>query len=74
MTGDNDARGTVLLATAAEPDHWLKRCWRYLTADASTDIAAWQATLLGRRKLTRPAEVMKMRQPVRPNTRATWYR
>jgi hypothetical protein len=34
----------------------------------------WQSTLLSRRKLTHPSEVMKMREPVRPTTRATWYR
>jgi hypothetical protein len=29
---------------------------------------------LSRRKFTSPAEVTKMRQPVPPSTRATWFR
>ena len=73
MAGEKETHETAVVRSAAG-GHWLKRWWRYLKSDASTDIAAWQLTLLGRRKFTHPAEVMKMRQPVRPNTRATWYR
>jgi len=53
---------------------WLKGCSTYLRAPGNDHISAWQSTLLSRRKFTHPGEVTKMRQPVRPATRATWYR
>jgi hypothetical protein len=53
---------------------WLKGCATYLRAAGNDHISAWQSTLLSRRKFTHPDEVAKMRQPVRPNPRATSYR
>ena len=73
MTGDRETHA-IPVTRRARAHHWLGRWWRYLKADASSDIAAWQLTLLGRRKFTHPAEVVKMRQPVRANPRATWFR
>lgn len=52
----------------------LRRAWAWLRDPGNEQIVGWQSTLLSRRKLTHPSEVMKMREPVRPTTRATWYR
>ena len=52
----------------------LARWWGYFQGFAGREISAWQVSLLSRRKFTSPAEVTKMRQPVTPSTRATWYR
>lgn len=69
-----DTKSTSGERSIVRADGWLKRWWSYLHGHASSDLAAWQTSLLGRRKLTHPAEVMKQRQPVRVNPRATWYR
>ena len=74
MAAERGKKGTAADAVITGGEHWLKRCWGYLQEHASSDLAAWQTSLLGRRKLTHPAEVTKMRQPVRANPRATWYR
>ena len=77
MTKDTKASNTE--ATRAKvrsvgAEGWLKRCWMYLSGAPNGEISEWQAALLSRRKLTHPAEVTKLREPVRPTTRATWYR
>jgi hypothetical protein len=53
---------------------WLAGWATYLRTAANDHMSAWQSTLLSCRKFTHPDEVTKMRQPVRPATRATWYR
>ena len=73
MAGERRTRGAGEAAITGG-QHWLKRWWGYLRAHSGSDLAAWQTSLLGRRKFTHPAEVTKMRQPVRANPRATWYR
>ena len=52
----------------------LARWWGYFQGIAGREMSAWQVSLLSRRKFTSPAEVTKMRQPVAPSTRVTWYR
>lgn len=74
MTGDALKPLTTRLRAVVTRVPGLRRCWRYLTADADGHIAAWQASLMGRRKLTHPSEVTRQRQPVRVHPRATWYR
>ena len=59
---------------AAVVHRWLARAWASIRTAATDHSVQWQSTLLSRRKLTHPSEVMKMREPVRPTTRATWYR
>lgn len=58
----------------ADAHQWLARAWASIRNAATDHTVHWQSTLLSRRKLTHPSEVMKMREPVRPTTRATWYR
>ena len=74
MARKENAEGAAAKAVVARREHWIRRCLSYLQEHASSDLTAWQTSLLGRRKLTHPAEVTKMRQPVRANPRATWYR
>lgn len=59
---------------AAGSAGWFARWWQFVSAAAHQEISTWQATLLSRRKFTHPSEVKKMREPVKPATRATWYR
>lgn len=77
MTKDIDnaaATGARRWSRVAGAQRWLARAWASIRTAATDHSVQWQSTLLSRRKLTHPSEVMKMREPVRPTTRATWYR
>lgn len=68
------ATGAAKRSRMAEVRAWLTRAWAWLRDPGDEQIVDWQSTLLSRRKLTHPNEVTKLREPVRPTTRATWYR
>jgi hypothetical protein len=68
------ATGARQCGRVADAHRWLARAWASIRTAATDHSVQWQSTLLSRRKLTHPSEVMKMREPVRPTTRATWYR
>lgn len=68
------ATGAGKRSRIADARDWLTRAWASLCNAANDHTIHWQSTLLSRRKLTQPSEVMKMREPARPITRATWYR
>ena len=68
------ATGAAKRSRMTDARDWLARAWDSLRNAANNHTVHWQSTLLSRRKLTHPSEVMKMREPVRPTTRATWYR
>lgn len=68
------ATGAAKRSRITDACYWLTRAWDSVRNAANDHTIHWQSTLLSRRKLTHPSEVMKMREPVRPATRATWYR
>lgn len=68
------ATGANRRGRVADAHRWLARAWASIRTAATDHSVQWQSTLLSRRKLTHPSEVMKMREPVRPATRATWFR